>query len=319
MKRYAAAGVAMVTVGLWSRSAGAQFPDLAELRAEYMPGVVIDARHGTRAQVAAYDGALNVPIPLGKKTFLIPGLQYHVDSVSYSHAPPGFARLGGFHSVSVPFLFVQMLPRDWSLAVRLAPGLAGDFRKVDARMLNVSAMALATHAFSDRFVLGGGVLASYGFGTFLPLPALYLEWKPVDGVQIETFLPAFLTLKYTFLGRIEIGLQADVAGNSYAVRDPRITDAFPCANGPSATNGGAERAARPAECLDYLAYSSVTAGGLVGVRLFGSVWATGFVGRSVFRRFDPRSVEATPVSDGAQSLPNTLTVRAGLVWRIPRD
>ena len=153
----------------------------------------------------------------------------------------------------------------------------------------------------------------------LPLPAIYLSWKPVNGLELETFLPAFLSLKYTFHDRVEVGLRADVTGNSYAVSDPRIAEAWPCRDARSATSLGPARAARASSCFDHLAYSVVSAGGTVGVRLFSSVWATGFVGHTLYRRFEPLSAGNEAVMGGAEELPNALSVRAALVWRIPRD
>jgi hypothetical protein len=302
----------LLTLALRVGRAEAQVPDLAELGAQHLPGVPVSPGRPTRAQVSSYDLSLNAPIPVAKKSYLIPGIQYHVDSVSYSSTEPGFARLGAFHSVTVPVLFVQLLPHDWSLSLRVAPGLAGDFHKLESRALTMSALGLATHSFSERLVFGGGAIASYGFGRFLPLPAVYLDWKPINGLDLEMFLPAFATLKYTFKGRVEVGIRADVQGNSYAVSDPRIVDAWPCARDPASG-----RDPEPSECFDHLAYSVVSTGGTLGVRIFSSVWATGFFGSSVYRRFEPMGVDNRGVMGGGDTLPNALSVRAGLVWRIP--
>jgi hypothetical protein len=223
--------------------------------------------------------------------------------------------------VDLALLYVQLLPKDWSLSLRVAPGLAGDFRGFDSGLWRISALALATHAFSDRFVLGGGALASFSFGTLLPLPAVYVDWKPFDRAQLEAFVPAFINVKYTLGNRVEIGLRADLSGNSYAIRDQRIAGAWPCA--ARATDDPAtpqdETRAEPAQCFDHVAYSVATAGPLLGVRLFESLWLTAHGGHSFFRRFEQLNEEDDRIVGGLQSLPNSFFVRTGLTWRLPRD
>lgn len=308
-------------VVVFAKTARAQVPDLVEIGAQYMPGAALEDPKPVEAQVASYDAIVNLPLPLGESTFVIPGISYHVDAISFAGAPPTFTQLRAFHSVEMPVLGVQLLPRGWALSLRLAPGLAGDFRRVDADHFRLSAVALATKSFSDTFVLGGGGVATYAFGSFLPLPALYTEWQPVEGLQIEAFIPAFAAVKRSFANRVELGVRAEIAGNAYAVRDARVADAWPCA--PGSTDDLAtsldERAARPQQCLDHVAYSVGTAGVVAGVRLFTSVWLTTLVGVSFFRRLEQLNDRDDPVDGGLQSLPNVFVFRTGLTWRIPHD
>ncbi|WP_437677642.1 DUF6268 family outer membrane beta-barrel protein [Sorangium sp. So ce131] len=309
---------------LWVLAGGAawgQLPDLVDLSAQYMPGAALEDPRPTRAQVTSYEVSVNAPLPLGDKTFLIPGATYHVEAVSYAGALPGFDELRAFHSVDVPVLFVQLLPRDWSLSLRVAPGLAGDFERVDGGLVRVSAVALATHVLSEQLVVGGGALASYSFGSFLPLPAAYVDWTPTPHFRLEAFLPGFAAAKLTFSDRVEIGLRADVAGNAYAVRDARVTGAWPCAAQPAddpATEQD-ERSALPERCVDHIAYSVATAGVTLGVRTFGSVWLTAHAGHSLLRRFEPMNVDDDGIPGGGQNIPNVFFFRAGVTWRLPRS
>ncbi len=292
----------------WSTPLAGQEPSIIEGYAQYMPGKAADPPD-VRPQVTTYDVAINAPIPLGEKTFLIPGLTYHVESVSFvDEVVPGFTPLRAFHAADAALLFVQLLPHDWSLSLRFAAGLAGDFEAVDTGLLRLSGLAMATHAFSDRFVLGGGALASWGFGSFLPLPALYTEWKPFDPLVIEAFIPAFVQAKVSAWDRFEIGYRAEVQGNQYAVRDERVAEAPPCA-GPEADT---------TRCVDNVAYSVVTVGPRASVWLFSSVWLDVHAGHSVYRRFEPKTDTGDTVSEGARTLPNAFFFRSGFTWRIPR-
>ncbi len=309
--------IAMVA-SLVPANAAAQVPDLIDISGQYMPGATVPDEGPTKAQIASYDATLNGPIPLSDETFLIPGLNYHVDSISYSGARQDLTQLRAFHSLDFSLLFVQLLPKDWSLSARVATGLAGDYRQFDSGMVRVNALVMATHSFSDRFVLGGGGIASYSFGSFLPLPALYLDWKPYDELRIETFLPAFLNVKILPHDRIEFGLHAEFAGNAYAVRDARIRESWPCIarQTDDLSTFNDETRAQPSACLDSIAYSVGSAGPTFNLRLFETVWLNAFGGFTFFRRFEPQNAEGDLIGD-AQSLPNDFLIRVGATWRVP--
>ncbi len=269
--------------------------------------------------MTAFNASVNLPVPLGNHTFLIPGLTYHFDSVSYYDTPANFTELRAFHSIGASLLAVQLLPNDWALSLRLAPELAGDFLGFDVALFHLSALALGTHSFSPRLSLGAGAIVTYAFGSLLPLPAVSAEWKPLDGVQILAFVPVLVSAKYTIGERLEMGLRADIGGNSYSVRDPRVTAVWPCAANASDNPATAanEATANPSECIDHVAYSVGVAGAQVGVRLFESVWLTAFAGTSFFRRLDQQNGNDDPISGGKLTIPNAFVARSSLVWRIP--
>lgn len=281
--------------------ARAQFPDLFELGSQYLPGVpvAVPGSDDARAQITSYDVVLNLPIVLGETSFLVPGVAYHAEAVSYAGLPDGFTDLRAFHGIDLSLLYVQLLSPKWSLALRVAPGLAGDLTQVDRRTLRLSGAALANYAANDCLVLGAGVIASYGFGEFLVLPGLYASWKANDWLLLETMLPAFARVTATPIEGFEITLRADVAGNTYAVRDQRVLD----------TCGG--------DCMDHLAYSVVAVTAGVSVRLWESMWLSAAGGYTVYRRFEPFTRDNALTDDGAQTLPNVPLVRVGLTYRLP--
>jgi hypothetical protein len=315
------ASVVLVWMWLSPTLAQAQLPDLVSVTAQYMPPAELESRRPAKAQVFSYDASLNAPVLLGSRTFLIPGLTYHFDSVSYSDTPPAFTELRAFHSLEIPLLVVQLLPNDWALSFRVAPALAGDFRGFDAGLFHLSALALGTHSFSKQFALGGGPIVTYAFGSLLFLPAVSAEWKPLDELQILVFVPALVSAKYTFSRRVELGVRADITGNSYSIRDSRVSDRWPCVPHAVDDTGTAanEALAAPAECIDHVAYSVGAVGAVVGVRLFASVWWTTFAGTTFFRRLDQQNDQDGPVTGGRQTLPNVFVVRSALAWRIPID
>ena len=297
-------------------SARAQFPDLVDFSAGYLPDVPIEVpgHAGVRAQVASYNVAVNVPIVLSPKTFLVPGLAYRVDAVSYLNAPDGFAELRAFHALEVPLLFAQLLPHDWTLALRVAPGVASDFRDIDTGALRLSGAALAVHAFSDEVSLGFGAIASYGFGSFMVLPALLLTLGSDDAlVAFELMVPAFAKFKVRAAPGLELGLRAEVSGSSYQVSDPRVAKRWPCVDG--------ELPADASRCFDNLAYSVVDASAYVAVNVWGTLWLDLSVGHTLYRRFEAYDADGEQDADGGdvggQDLPNTWGTRVGLTLRLP--
>lgn len=311
----------LLLMAVWPSRGRAQMPDLLDISAQYIPSVELRDPKPTTTQLSSYDGTLNVPLPLGARTFLVLGANYHVESASFAHKAQGFQEPArSFHSVEAAAMLIQLLPNDWSITMRVAPGLAADRLAFDEDLARVSALVMATKGFSRHFVLGGGGLLSYSFGSLLPLPALYLEYKPVPALRFETFLPAFAQLLYTVAGRVEVGVRADVSGNSYGIRDPSIAESYPCRaaeDDPSTSFN--EGAADPAACFDHVAYSLVLAGAALNVRLFGDVWLSTFFGHSLYRRFDTLNAadRSTDVAGGGETLPNNWFLRCGLTWRLP--
>jgi len=298
--------------------ASAQLPPLGEIGAQYLPSSRVPEAGGLGAQVSSYDAALAVPTRLDARTFFIAGLQYHMDSVSYSHEPPGFTPLNALHGLDLTLLLARRLNDRWALAFRVWPGMAGDLERLDSGVLHAGALTMLTWAPQPRFTLGGGVLASYAFGQLLPLPMLYVDWSPRPFFRIEASLPFFASGVFRFANRFELGVLGDVGGNEYAIRKPEIRKVHPCVGGIDDPSTPAnEGRADPASCTDHLAYSIIAAGAIARVRLVSSLWLGTFFGRTLFRRYDLKNVGGNSVPGGNVDLPNELIFRLGLIFRIP--
>lgn len=306
---------------LFASPAYAQFPDLIDLSMQYYPPVAVDLKPA-KAQVSGYEATLNVPVVLVERsTFLIPGASFHADSMSYLHAPPELDQIRLLQSVDVSALFVQMLSPDWSMSIRLSAGLAGDFAAIDRRMLRVSTLLMASHVFSERFVLGAGALTSYAFGTLLPLPGVYIDYSPLPQLRLETFLPGFVNLRYTIAKRVELGLRAELSGNSFGVRSASVKGDWPCValQQDDPMQPGRQDIADANSCMDHVAYSIISAGVHVGVRLFSTLWLTAFGGRTLYRRIEPMNALDKPIDSQLETFPNAWTLRVHLSWRLPRE
>lgn len=301
------------------RAASAQLPPLVEVSTQYLPESLVPGENGLGASVVSYDAALNVPVALSETTYLIPGAQYHVDSVSYSGASPGFTALTALHAVDFPLLLVHRIAESWALAIRAWPGAAADFHGMGSGALRLGGLAMASWLPNRQFTLGAGILASHAFGELLPLPLFYVDWQPSSWLRVEASLPAFVSAHIALGGRLELGVLADVSGNEYAIGHPGIRERYPCAsNGvDDPVTPTDESLARSEYCLDHLAYSVFVAGGLARVRLVSSLWLTTFFGHTLSRRYDLKNAAGGTVPGGEVDLPNELVLRMGLLFRIP--
>lgn len=296
-------------------TAAAQLPNLVELSAQYTPPTDVDSAQPRRSQISSYQLTLNLPIPLPGRRFLIPGVAYQVDSVAYSQSPDDTRTHSTFHAPEVSALFVQLLPNRWSASFRAAASLAGGFETVDWRMLRYSLLALVSRSLSDRLTIGGGGLVTGGFGTILPLPAVSLRWKPIDEVQVDVFVPAFASARYTARNRVEVGARVEVTGSAYAIRDARAADRGPCMAQPASSPDAPMTA--PDACPDHFTYTIASAGLLTGVRLTSTVWLTTFAGLSFYRHAEKQDRDGDALPGGVQNPPRALFIRTSLAWRIP--
>jgi hypothetical protein len=310
---------ALVLSTLLSSVGYAQLPPLAEGSSQYLPASRVSEAEDLGAQVTSYDALVNVPLVLSNSTFLVPGIQYHMDSVSYSDERPGFVPLNALHALDITLLLVQRLNEVWTLSFRAWPGVAGDFEALDGGALRVGALTMVTWSPEGAPVtLGGGALASYSFGELLPLPMAYVDWVPLPELRVEASLPFFASVVVGLENRIELGLLADVGGNEYVIRKPEIRERYPCAGGVDdpGTEADESRAAK-ASCTDHLAYSVVTAGAVARVRLLSSLWLGTFVGPTLYRRYELKNADGGTVPGGNADIPNEIAFRLALTFRVP--
>ena len=222
------------------------------------------------------------------------------------------------HALEVSLTLMHLLSPDWMVLLQATPAIAGDLHDVERRALRMQGLGLVSYQLSDELVLGGGAAAMFEFGSLLPLPVLYARWEPTRAITVDVFLPVQAEAKMTLADRFEIGLRADVDGNSYAISDKAIRGAWPCKAEPDdPATPGDETQVRGDDCIDHVGYSVATAGALFGVRAFDSVWLDLYVGHTFHRRFEQMNADNDRVAGGLQTLPDAFFARVGLTWRLP--
>jgi|GEM_PF-1615240 len=325
---YLARLVALLLVLLsWAPGeASADWINLLELRSEYLRPTELEGERpagnapwsdANDVQVSTYAARANLPIPLGNSTLLVPGLGYRLDSLSFNHQEPDERNLR-LHALEVPITVLHLLSSEWTLLANLSPSLASDEVGFESKALRASGLAVASYSFRDEFVLGGGVAASLDFGSLLPIPVVFVDWKPHPAVTVDALLPLQLDAKVALGGRFEVGVHADIDGNSYYIGDSDVRDRWPCS--PETDDPGTdddESLADESRCVQQLAYSTATGGVVVSARLVGSVWLSLYTGYTFARRFEETNSDGDQVDGGDQTLPNDFFARAGLTWRLP--
>ncbi len=211
------------------------------------------------------DASVLVPIPLSEDFSLLAGASYRWLGPDLSGAPAVETR--DFHEVGATLGATGRLNDQWTLTGIVAPSLASDFRELEADAINFRAYLAASVELDPRFTFQFGVLGSYQLGRFAPLPVAGFEWTPTDEDLIALQLPLSLRYAHTFGGRVQLALEARLAGNRH-----------------HATGA-------PSQSLRT---TTVDVGVRAAVRLVGGLWLEAYGGAVLFRNFD--------VSDGNDPL-----------------
>lgn len=269
----------------WEASAGSS-KTVAHAESYWLPEFGSIKRTGIHAQVFGVDAGFAVPIALPKGIYLTPQLNYHLDGALFDDPQQTDLLL---HAVDLKLQLSAKLSKHWKLKLSTGLGLAGDFKEIDPGVLRGHGYGLATYSFSKSLSLGGGIYASYAFGSFLPLPALALTWSPSNSFTLDMLLPDHVTAMYNAHPRIDLFGSVSVAGQKYAIRSKDRCNLFPQTQ---------------VECVDNIAFSLVGVEAGAAFRAFSSLRITPYLGMSLYRRFEMFTVHKKPAGRDEDKLAN---------------
>lgn len=201
-------------------------------------------------------GGFPIRVP-GSKAIVIPGLSY---GVTMPRTEGGGRVPDDIHELGVNLTTLVSLSERWRLSFGGAFQLATDFSDVDERHLRATLQLAAQYQPHQRFSFGFGLAANYNLGSLLPLPVILVDWLPVDYFRLRIALPQSLAILFRIGDRVELGLSAQLRGNSYAINN--------------------------ATTIDGVRVSSLRAGITASVRITKGLWFSLTGARTVFRRFD---------------------------------
>jgi hypothetical protein len=250
----------------------------------FRPSATVTGAPGVEIDTNAVQVGLGARIPLGPRTFFMPGLSYRGQFLGLEGVSAGDS-LETLHTLELPLVLLHILDPHWSVIGTFAPGLAGNFSGLDNHF-RMTGAALAAYAFNRDLVLGFGAVVTYGAGRWLPLPAVTLDWQIVDGLTLNMLGP-IVKLVYHVEKSFEIGAVAEL----------------------EIARWGIDGQAAPS-IVDYY---SVNLGALLAARLTGTTWVNLNVGWSPFRRYDIDGGKAAGQYDPAPGI----VVRSGIEVRFP--
>ena len=263
---YVLHGMFLSLVFLVPRGVDGQMRALASLESEFVPKTGIDTTtpetEGFEISFSTTRIRAGVPIRVGSGgSVFIPGLKYAV-ILADTAQDPGTGSPDSFHEIGLSLSFVQRLKASWGLLLNYTPTLATNFKDIDSDHLRFSGTAMATYQYSDTFGIGFGAVATYTFGSLLPLPALSVDWIPRQNLSVKIFVPESAKAVYRFNDRVEVGLVAVLQGNQYTVSNSDTPE------------------------LDRVTYTVAHGGAIAGLRFARGFWISGYVGHTVFRKFE---------------------------------
>ena len=274
----------------------------------------------TGARVAAFDATLSVPLKLTNRAVLMPAVSYSLLSIRQNQTSAGVPTQNDLHTAALSLLFHYRFTENWNLTLRVAPALSGDFVDLTFDHFRISGLALATYRFSDRFTLGGGLLATLQFGEPLPLPAIQLRWEILDSLRLDALLPSLVSITWRLHDRVELSLSASVRGQLYTLTSQRVKGRWPCRAEPAdnpETPAFDEQQADTERCFSSLAYAQGEVGPSISVRLASSLWLSVRAAFPFFRRYEFTNESGETPDIGDLGLESNVLVRAQLSFRIP--
>jgi hypothetical protein len=135
---------------------------------------------------------------------------------TYKDLPPGPADLTQAQSIQLSVFMIDSLTERWSLVAALTPGLASDFeRRMTMDDFTLQAMLGFIRKYGTDFQLGFGLAYTRDFGSPMPLPFLYLDWKITPQLSFNGIVPVNLYLRYAFHPMLDLGMAVRVRGDRY--------------------------------------------------------------------------------------------------------
>jgi len=150
------------------------------------------------------------------KILMLNNIVYKRVDFSHKNYPQGGSGIDQAQSVQYTAFVIDSLSETWSLIVVMTPGLASDFRG-DLSMDDFTLQAVFgfIKKYSEKFQLGFGLAYIRDFGSPIPLPFLYIDWKIADKLSFGGLVPMDMKLKYELSKGFDLGVSMKVRGDRY--------------------------------------------------------------------------------------------------------
>jgi len=143
-------------------------------------------------------------------------LNYKRVDFHHKNFPAGTPKVQQVQSVQYSLFLMDSLSVKWNLIIAMTPGIASDFgSEVSGDDFTLQAIMGLLYKYNKDFQIGFGLAYTRDFGTPLPLPFIYIDWKISPKLGFSGLLPVDMRLTYKVIPMFDIGTSFKVRGDRY--------------------------------------------------------------------------------------------------------
>ncbi len=134
----------------------------------------------------------------------------------FRNFPPGGTRIDQIQYADYSFFMIDSLNAKWKLAAMINPIVASDFESTLSRddFIIGGILGLIRTVNSD-FDWGFGLAYMSDFGNPIPLPFLYIDWKPAPKMIVKGIIPSNLLVGRQMTSWYDLGVELAIDGNRF--------------------------------------------------------------------------------------------------------
>ena len=233
--------------------------DILTLSGRYTTPQPYDPALGNnQAQETGSFVALNIPVPINKKTIFYTSVNYfyfHVNHEADNIDPVNL------HGTILRTGLVKYFNNDQSLQLLLAPRFMTDAKGGGFDNFQLGGLAVYQKVFGPKLTMGFGAMYNNDFfGPYL-VPLVNLDWKISEKFGISGLLPIYSKIKYRATEKLTIGLCHFGLTMSFGLNDPAYE-------------------------TDYMQRNSIDVSAFVNYQLFNNVFMELRVGQATGRVYE---------------------------------
>lgn len=155
-------------------------------------------------------------------------LNYKKVSFSYENHPVNSPVIDQAQYVDYSFFMIDSLNAKWKLAAMINPIIASDFESsLSKDDFIIGGILGLIRTVSVKLDWGFGLAYMSDFGAPIPLPFIYLDWKPNPKVIVKGIIPANLLVGRKMNSWFDLGVELAVDGNRFHGSPTKFGNAKP--------------------------------------------------------------------------------------------
>ncbi|MEP1095453.1 MAG: DUF6268 family outer membrane beta-barrel protein [Cyclobacteriaceae bacterium] len=162
------------------------------------------------------------------KITILNSLNYKKVSFSYENHPINSPVIDQAQYVDYSFFMIDSLNARWKLAAMINPIIASDFESsLSKDDFIVGGILGLIRTVNVKLDWGFGLAYMSDFGTPIPLPFIYLDWRPTPKVIVKGIIPSNLLVGRKMTNWFDLGMELAVDGNRFHGSPTKFGNARP--------------------------------------------------------------------------------------------